>query len=123
MIAYVFVGLAVIVDDHPQNPDEIFEQLRQAAGVRSAEEPLPPAVSVLARMTHVKHVPEQQMFTVEGTDGSVHACRLFPKESCTCPANTTCCHITAAKRSIGLDVDKRRVINLSELRKNARYNS
>ena len=80
-----------------------------------------PAVAVMSTMIRVRHVPEEQVFTVTGQDGAVHACRLFPTESCTCPCSTVCCHIIAAKRSIGLEVTKRRVVKLSTLRRNARF--
>ena len=104
-----------------QTPDEIFEQLRNAATQRASEEPVPSTVAVMSTMITVRHVPGEQVFTVTGQDGAVHACRLFPTESCTCPCSTVCCHIIAAKRSIGLEVTKRRIVNLSTCRRNARF--
>ena len=43
---------------------------------------------------------------VVGTDGSTpYAVRLFPKETCTCPAGGLCYHLIACKLMIGQNVD------------------
>ena len=56
-----------------------------------------------------------------GTTGNAHAIRIFPKESCTCPSTSRCYHILAVRMSIGLeDVNSRRKINLTQLRRNTR---
>lgn len=59
---------------------------------------------------------------MEGTAGNVHAIRLFPKASCTCPASASSCyHILAAKMSIGMECkNSGSKINLTMLRKNVR---
>ena len=54
-----------------QTPDEIFEQLRNAATQHASEEPLPPAVAVMSTMIRVRHVPEEQIFIVTGQDGCI----------------------------------------------------
>ena len=60
------------------------------------------------------HNHQLGVFTVMGTTGSkAHAVKLFPKESCTCPATSRCYHIIAARMSISLDDSKSlRRINL-----------
>ena len=56
-----------------------------------------------------------------GTSGNVHAVRLFPKESCTCPSTNRCYHILAVRGSVGLeDIDLQRRVNLTQLRRNIR---
>ena len=51
---------------------------------------------------------------------TVHCVRLFLKKSCTCPVGTVCCHILAAKHSIGLTSSQERHVNLGQLRRNFR---
>lgn len=102
------------------DPDRIFAEVRDVFQQSGRTENIPPAVQLVSKTGSVRHVAEQQIFTVDVADGKIHACRLFPKESCTCPSNTTCCHIIAAKESIGLSVTTRNVINLTQLRKNSR---
>ena len=60
------------------------------------------------------------MFTVVGTTGKPHAIRLFLKESCTCPATSTCYHILAVCMSIGLEGSSQKKSNLTQLRCNTR---
>lgn len=70
------------------------------------------------------HLSQNQtlgVFTVLGSGGKAHAVRLFPSESCTCPATSRCYHILAARMSVGLDdVDNKKKINLTQLRRNTR---
>ena len=89
---------------------------------RPATENVPTTVLALAASLRVIHVPELQVFSVGGDDGQTHSVKLFPRESCTCPASTTCCHILAARKSVGLDTDshQRKTMNLSKLRRNSR---
>jgi len=63
-----------------------------------------------------------QAFTVKGTSGNVHAVRLFPKTSCTCPAGgSSYYHILVAKMSIEMeDRTSLSKVNLTMLRRNAR---
>ena len=69
----------------------------------------------------ISHNPRLGVFTAVGTGGSAHAVKLFPRESCTCPSTKQCYHILAAKMSIGMeDVQSRRRVNLTQLRRNAR---
>ena len=67
-------------------------------------------------------VPEMETFLVKGLSGTKYAVTLFPKESCQCPSTRRCCHIQAARVSIGLDAEenKKKVVNLTQLLKNAR---
>ena len=69
----------------------------------------------------ISHNQALGVFTVIGTTGNAHAIRIFPKESCTCPSTSRCYHILAVRMSIGLeDVNSRRKINLTQLRRNTR---
>ena len=70
----------------------------------------------------ISHNQSLGVFTVVGTTGNAHAVRLFPKESCTCPSTNSCYHILAVRMSvIGLqDMNSKRKINLTQLRKNTR---
>ncbi len=68
----------------------------------------------------VIHIPELKVFSVAANDHITHSVHLFPKETCTCPATTTCCHIIAARHSIGLETNNRKILNLSALRRNSR---
>ena len=65
--------------------------------------------------------PNLQVFTVMGTS-KPHAVTLHPKESCSCPSTSSCCHILAAKLSIGDNIDDapKKILNLTQLRKNLR---
>ena len=59
------------------------------------------------------------VLTVKGITGNAHAIRLFPNESCTCPATRRCYHILAVRISVGLeDKGKLKKINLTQLRRN-----
>ena len=82
---------------------------------------IPYSVKALALTMRVVHVPELHNFSVAGDDGRTHSVSLFPNETCTCPASTRCCHVIAARRSIGIDTTQRKPINLTNLRRNARY--
>ena len=60
------------------------------------------------------------IFTVVGTK-EPRVVKLFPKTTCSCPAQSSCYHITAARKAIWIeDHPQRRVINLTKLRKNSR---
>ena len=64
----------------------------------------------------LEHNSKLGVFTVIGTAGNPHAVKLFPKESCTCPSNSTCYHIIAAKISVGIEsIECSKTINLSQL--------
>jgi len=80
----------------------------------------PDTVTDIARMLKVVHVPEHQCFSVSTRTGVVHSVKLFPKESCTCPVSKSCCHIQAAKSSVGISSAGGRQINLGQLRRNSR---
>ena len=43
--------------------------------------------------------------------------RLYPTEYCSCGVKTTCYHKIAVKKSIGLEIETRRKINLTELKR------
>lgn len=61
-------------------------------------------------------------FMVNGKSNKLYSVTLFPKETCQCPAQGTCYHIIACKKSIGLPTNdkKKRIFSLTQLRKNAR---
>ena len=64
--------------------------------------------------------PEMKVFTVQGTC-DVHAVKLFPKQSCTCPAKSECYHILSAKLYMGMDLGKKqKKITMTQLRRNTR---
>lgn len=70
----------------------------------------------------MSHNPSLGIFTVKGTNGTPHAVKLFPSESCS--ATSRCYHIIAAQLSIGLvnpGVPKK--VNLTQLRRNMRSRS
>jgi len=61
-----------------------------------------------------------RVFTVDGTN-EPRVVLLFPRESCSCPARTSCYHITAARLAVGLsDSGTRHPLNLTQLRRNKR---
>jgi len=60
------------------------------------------------------------IFTVLGTT-EPRVVKLFPRETCSCPATAACYHIVAARRAVGIaGTDRRRVVNLTQLRRNKR---
>ena len=64
--------------------------------------------------------PKVKAFLVQGTS-QVHAVKLFPKNSCTCPAKKECYHILAAKLYMGIDLGKRQKrLTMTQLRRNTR---
>jgi hypothetical protein len=101
------------------DPAEIVKELKDASKGATVQ-PISASIRVLSNVLVVCHVPDQQVFTVSAPDGRVHAVRLFPNQTCTCPASTTCCHVLAVKRSIGLECAERKVVNLTQLRRNSR---
>lgn len=64
--------------------------------------------------------PRMKTFTVIGSKGKPNAVTLHPEESCTCPSKSECYHLLAVKISIGMEIDKREKVNLTQLRWNAR---
>jgi hypothetical protein len=107
-----------------ESPDieQMLIKLRQSLD-GSSTTAIPSVINVLAARQTVIHIPQQRAFSVTGTDGGIHAVTLFPNESCTCPASTRCCHITAALRSIGASVETRRAVKLSTMRKKSRLHA
>ena len=83
-------------------------------------ETVPNSVAAIGQEMMVTHVPAQQSFQVSLPNGNVHAVRLFPKQSCTCPATTTCSYICAVMRTVGLPLEQRKTLQLTELRRNVR---
>ena len=65
--------------------------------------------------------PHLKTFTVIGISGQARLVTLHPKESCSCPSNTTCYHILAARLRIGETGNNgpKKIINLTQLYKNA----
>jgi uncharacterized Zn finger protein len=100
--------------------DSVLAAVRSAANGVSTQL-MPSAINALALTLRVVHVPELQVFNVTDDENRTNAVTLFPRETCTCPTSTTCCHINAAKRSIGIETTVRKPLLLTALRKNARY--
>ncbi|XP_065664458.1 uncharacterized protein LOC136086115 [Hydra vulgaris] len=113
--------LSINIDEVPklEDPELVIAELQAAANV-SLKQLVPPSISVLSNMLKVVHNPSIKVFTVSGPDGNAHVVKLFPKESCTCPSSTMCCHVLGVKRSIGVECSERRVLNLTKLRGNSR---
>lgn len=97
--------------------DEVRDRLK---GYKNLEN-IPPIVDALASDFVVTHVPLKATFLVSRANGPVYVVTLFPKETCTCPSTSSCCHAVAAKRSIGIEAGQRKKINLTELQKKLRY--
>jgi len=58
------------------------------------------------------------IFTVLGMT-EPRVVKLFPRETCSCPATAACYHIVAARRAVGIaGTDRRRGVNLTRLRWN-----
>jgi hypothetical protein len=93
--------------------------VRAAANGESMQN-IPASIQAAAATLKVVHVPELQIFNVCDGQRQTHSVTLHPLEKCTCPASTTCCHIIAARRSIGLETSQRKPLLLSKLRKNSR---
>ena len=66
-------------------------------------------------------IPEMKAFGVEGTRGDKYIVSLFPQEKCACPATTTCYHIMAARKQVGLKIEApKKSVSLSQLATNSR---
>ena len=59
--------------------------------------------------------PKMHTFTILGNNGKPNAVTVFPTEFCSCNAKD-CLHLLAVKKSLGMDVTKKRVTNLTTLR-------
>ena len=61
------------------------------------------------------------VFNAKGLSGEVRVVSPFYMEKCSCPASNICCHIIAAKLSIGIySIEKPNKINLTQLWKKMR---
>jgi len=103
---------------HPECQE--YDDLLATMGDAAFTHHIPETVEDVARSLHIVHVPQQQTFSLSNPSGTVHCVRLFPKESCTCPVGTVCCHILAAKHSIGLTSNQEWRVKLGQLRRNSR---
>ena len=62
----------------------------------------------------------RRVFIVDGTTDA-RLVRLFPQPTCSCPAQTSCYHVEAARLAVGMNsVSSNRRLNLTQLRKNKR---
>ena len=78
-------------------------------------------LSLLLQKGFVQHNPTLGCFTVIGSVGKPCVVKMFPTQSCSCPASSQCYHILAVKMSIGLPVQKHpSKVNLTQLRHNTR---
>ena len=69
----------------------------------------------------LQHNPNLGCFTVIGSAGKPHVVKLFPTQSCSCPATSQCYHILAVKISVGIEVQEQtKKVNLTQLRRNTR---
>lgn len=69
----------------------------------------------------LQHNPTLGCFTVIGSAGKPHVVKLFPTQSCSCPATSQCYHILSVKMSVGIEVhEQTKKVNLTQLRRNTR---
>ena len=121
------------------SPDEIVSRIRGKLAHSTEREQTPRAHlstskhdsgTQFSQMERARLIVEQNRihldtklhtFTVLGSERP-HVVTLFPKETCSCPSTTTCCHILAAKMSLGVDQKQQSQhrVNLTQLRRNAR---
>ena len=106
---------------------EIEEKSLETSKISKLEKPYVPctqqhqAMSVIEEK-RITHVPKNNAFIIVGTDPQkIYLTKLFPKESCTCPATNTCYHILAARKSIGINIlPAKKHVNLSLLMRKSR---
>ena len=67
--------------------------------------------------------PKLGTYIVIGSGGKPHVVRIFPSEFCSCPSTSECYHIMAVKMSLGIPHEKRKKVNLTQLRLNTRSNN
>ena len=114
---------AIAID--PQFPsshedlESVIAAVRTAANGESTQL-ISASIQGLSGSLGVVYVSDLQMFNVSDDERRTHAVSLFPLETCTCPASTTCCHIIAAERSIGIETTQRKPLALNILRTNSR---
>ena len=58
-----------------------------------------------------------------GSTGKPNVVKNFPTEFCSCPSSSQCYHIIAVKMSLGIQIEKPKKVNLSQLRWNTRAKS
>jgi len=69
---------------------------------------------------HISLDCKLSIFTMLGTT-EPRVVKLFPRETCSCPATAACYHIVAARRAVCIaGTDRRRVVNLTQQRRNKR---
>ena len=66
----------------------------------------------------VELIPHMSSFVVQSSNHKTYSVQLNPRETCNCPATTTCWHIIAAKLSVGVlnTTSTKQTINLSQLK-------
>ena len=75
----------------------------------------------LVQNSKVVHVPQCKAFNVLNESGTPYLIQLYPKPTCSCKAQSQCCHIMAVQLSLGIDIkEDKKVPNLSKLRRNNR---
>ena len=105
-------------------PPSINEQVQPQQAILNQQDMVPGSQIARARLilenNHCTYEAQHKAFMVQGTT-HVHAVKLFPKPSCTCPAKGECYHIIAAKLYMGMTVgSKKRTITMTQLRRNVR---
>ena len=125
-VAYIFLLFLFkyldtnLITEDVRDPDVVMSHIESLLG-GATDSVCPFSIRALSSTLEVKHVSDQQCFTVSDESRNVHAVRLFPVESCTCPSTTTCCHVLAVRTSVGLQKTVRKHLNLTKLRKNSRF--
>ncbi len=71
-------------------------------------------------MAKIEFNAEMKCFLVKGTGNVVHIVKFNPKPTCSCRPTRTCYHIAAVQRCIGTFTPQKKVINLTQLRRNKR---
>ena len=80
--------------------------------------------SFILQNGRLQHNPALGCLTVLGSAGKAHVVKLFPSESCSCPATSQCYHILAVKMSVGISIEEHsKKVNLTQLCRNTRSRS
>ena len=100
---------ATSLDGQPEKPNTALQSASMLCRARA-----------LVEENKISFNPKMHIFNVQGTN-DVRVVSLYPKEKCSCPADSLCYHILGVNLSLGatkMGVPKKR--NLTQLCKNTR---
>ena len=92
--------------DEMEGDDIVDENEKDEQNKSTTNNILPSSQMMIVDNNKCIYQPEMKVFTVQGTC-DVHAVKLFPKQSCTCPAKSECYHVLSAKLYMGMDLGKK----------------